>query len=1189
MKKTGLTKPTERLKSTFPRGVRLLLCMLWLSTAAAASGYSQSKGIDIRMSNATLDQVFKQVQQTSGYFIIYNLDDVGKVAGIDLDLRGATIDQVLAASLRGTSLGYEIENRTIIISAKEGARRQQQPAAVRGRVTDSDGRPAAHVAVQVKGSRTGTVTDAEGNYSITVPANSSRTLVFSFMGKKSVEVEVGDRHEISVVMEDEELEVDEVVVTGYQELKRNSMAGSYSKIDAEELFFDGTRTLEQALQGKLSGVMVINRSGLTGTRQKVRVRGTSTLWGNPEPVWVVDGIIQEDPLPFDAAQMTDLSGSSPDMIREFVGGAVSWLNPNDIADITVLKDASATAIYGVKAANGVIVITTKKGQYGKASVSYSGNVSIAPRLDYNKLERMNSAQRVDASREAYEKGYLLEREDTFGYMAAALAYRRNEITLDEFNTLARGYAMQNTDWFDLLFRDAVSHNHSLGVSGGADKFTYRASFGYNKTDNTARGNSQDHFSGSLNVSAILWDKLSISARLSGSHALTKSFAGEDPYTYAHRTSRAVADRAENGDYFFYKRNGYRYNILHELANSGNRNTMSNLNSSVNAKWYITPWFNYSGTFSYNTSNTFGELWYEESTNHIAAIRMYELNAYLPGDNQYKASPLPHGGMLRADESRNVSYTVRNQLDFNHTFADSHVVVVAVGQEVRGSDYGGYAATSYGYMPDRGKIFAEVPLNTVTQDNVNGPQSRPNTYARVMPAITDRRVNLLSWYGTANYMYDNRYAVEASVRMDASNRFGQDRSARFQPVWSLGGRWNVSRERWMRSQNIFNDVSLRVSYGYQGNAAENVSPDLIARIVNSTNGSGDYELVISSLPAPTLKWEKTRSLGFGVDFSLFGNRFNGTFDYFRKKTTDMIIEREVALENGVRSRLINGGDMSNSGWDLGFSFIPIRSNDFVWSVGMNVSQIRNRIETRLEPLGTWHEAASGSLHKKGYAVSSFWAWQFLGLDPLTGAPLYDMEGIETPGADKDATLYMAHAGQLEPDFTSGFTTSFRYKEFTLAANFYLSTGNQQFLANPYEMGQEGIPTEFSNMSTQWADRWRNQGDETLIPALADPRLNNPVQKVMYGGIREGEFRAYDLYPYSSVRVVDAWYLRCGNISLTWSVPQRLLGGVAQYMNLNFSVSNPFQIVSKDFEGRDPEVARGNQPLSRVFSFGLNLNF
>lgn len=370
--------------------------------------------------------------------------------------------------------------------------------------------------------------------------------------------------------------LEEVVKTGYQAIKEKGVAGAYTKVKAEDLLITGNETLEQMLQGLVPGMMVINQSGLTGTRQKVRVRGTSTLLGNADPVWVVDGIIQEDKVPFQMDVFNTIGDNNVDMMKDFVGSAVSWLNPNDIEDITILKDASATAIYGVKAANGVIVITTKKGQRGRMSLNYSGNFTTSVRMNYNKLEIMNSKERVELSREGYERGAKM-RDETIGYTGLALAYERQEISLDEFTRRAKELETMNTDWFDILYRTPFTQTHSISFSGGDEKSTYRTSFGYSDIKNTAKGNGQTSYFGSLNMDVILWNQLTLSSSLSGDHTETTAFAdGVDPFGYALNTSRVLTPYGKDGKLQYYEKNAYDYNILNELANSGNTNKSRSL-------------------------------------------------------------------------------------------------------------------------------------------------------------------------------------------------------------------------------------------------------------------------------------------------------------------------------------------------------------------------------------------------------------------------------------------------------------------------------------------------------------------------------------------------------------------------------------------------------------------------------------
>ena len=503
----------------------------------------------------------------------------------------------------------------------------------------------------------------------------------------------------------------------------------------------------------------------------------------PIRAWVVDGIIQEDNLPFEASALAAISDDNLDMMKDFIGGAISWLNPNDIEDITVLKDASATAIYGVKAANGVILITTKKGERGRMSVNYSGNFSLSSRLNYDKMEIMNSKERVELSREAFERGARIS-DETVGYTGLALAYARREISLDEFHAGVKKLETVNTDWFDILYRTPFSQSHSVSFSGGDDRTTYRASFGYRNQQNTAKGNGQVGYTGNLNLSAIFWNKLTINGSLSGSHTETEAFAsGVDPYSYAINTSRVIACY-DGDDLFYYDKNGYNYNILNELSNSGNENTAKSLNLNLSARWLLTESLTLSATLGGATSSSFGKTWFAEQSHNISSIRGYEYGEYSVLDDEYKQSPLPYGGMLTVTESRNFNYTARLQAEYVKLFNGVHSVNFVAGLETRSNKYDGFSQTNWGYMPDRGESFTDVPLNYGINSNIENKK-----YARTVPKVTNQIANYVSYYVTGSYMYDNRYSINLSLRGDASNRFGD--SGKFQTVWSAGLRWNVT--------------------------------------------------------------------------------------------------------------------------------------------------------------------------------------------------------------------------------------------------------------------------------------------------------------------------------------------------------------------------------------------------------------
>lgn len=1176
----------RKLKISLLKMKVTVLLLLVCGLQSMAGVYSQTAKYDISLTGGKLENIFKLIEQKGEYTFLYSVEDVDQVSSINVNVKQADLKEVLDICLANTNLIYEINGRLVIIRAKD-EKPEDKMVVIKGVVKDKKGEPLPGVTIVEKGTTVGVATDIDGKFIFNTIKHDNIVLVFSFVGMKTKEVKWNGQKELTVMLEEDSQEMEEVVVTGYQTVKKSNMAGSVSTVKAEDLVLNGTMSLEQALQGKLPGMVVTNQSGLIGTRQKVRVRGTSTLMGSQEPVWVVDGIIQEDPLPFKAEEFS-LFGSDPDnidVIRNFIGSSIAWLNPADIKDVTVLKDASATAIYGVKAANGVIVITTRKGETGRLSLSYSGNFSIGSKVTYDKMNLMNSKQRVDVSREVYETGLVSTKSlQPIGFQGVLAEYLEDKIPFEEFNAKVKRLETINTDWFDLLFENPFSHNHNISISGGTDKATYFASFGMNNQNGTAKGNDSKSYQGSVSLSAKFWERLNVRGRIAGSITTTNGFNKVDPYGYASTTSRVIGCYDDEGDLFYYTKNdnGFKYNILNELKNSGNENTVNSLNASLSAMLDIVKGLRFESTFGYNFSSSHGESYLTERTNFITNIRQYEFGEYSPNDQMYKQSQLPHGGMLSVIDNRNANYTWRNSLNYVKNFG-SHLITVMVGQECKSSQYDGLSQSMYGYLPDRGKTIMTPPATT--QDG-NGELSENSLYKQMNQSITDKTSNYLSFYGTMSYTYDERYVLNASVRADASNRFGQDKSARYQPVWSVGLRWNVGREHFLEEQNILSDLSLRASYGYQGNVVETAGPDLIAYI--PSNGlselTGEYLMMIRSLPNPTLRWEKNRSVNLGIDFSLFENRITGGFEYYYKKGTDIIVNREVPLENGVSTRAMNGGTMENSGWELSVNFVPLRMKDFVWSLNFNTSKNYNKVTSNLEPNRSWTSAVSGTLNQDGYPVSAFWAFEYVGLSSENGVPEFNLSGMENPLAETDATQYMKYVGKLDPDISAGLSTSVRYKSFTLSASFNLQVGGKKFLAPMFSEGMyDNTPDEYSNLPKDFARRWRKAGDEkiTNIPSL-------PAKGKGQFTALNNTFNLYEMYNYSDLRVVNASFFRCNNISLSYNLSGKKIH-FARNISLGLTVSNPFIIVSKDFKGVDPEVAMGAQPISRNYTFSMNISF
>ncbi|MCD0489191.1 SusC/RagA family TonB-linked outer membrane protein [Pedobacter sp. MC2016-14] len=1174
-----------------------LTTVLLIAGILQVSAASYAQKISLTEKNVPVQLIFKKIRTQSGYDFFFDRNLIKKANLVSINVKNADLADVLRICFEDSPLTYTIGEKTVVIKEREKTIIDKVAGyfasiTVAGKVTDESGKAMVNVNVGVKNTRNSTTTNMTGSF-ILANVDEDAVLVFSSVGKETQEVRVKGRTKIEVTMHNRIISLDEVKVdNGYQIAKKGNLVGSTQTILAKELYLNGVNTLEQALQGKLAGVVVTNTSGLTGTKQRVRVRGTSTLSGTQEPIWVVDGIIQEDPIPFNAQTLNsngDINSDNFDYIRTFVGNSIRWLNPMDIEDITVLKDASATAIYGIRAANGVIVITTKKGQLGPPAISYSTNFSTTEKVTYDKLNLMNSKERVGVSREIFSRGLTSSFVNSnIGYAGALNDYLyKKTITADEFNAKVSDLETANTDWFDLLFRVPISTGHNLSVSGGNGNTRYYSSFGYNNSKGTAIGNDVTGFTGNLSMTSQLSRKFNISARLSASQNKTNGFYIVDPYGYAKDVNRAIRAYTPTGELNFYpNKDGYLYNAINERNNTGNTNKVLSANASINANYQIIEGLNLQSLFSYNATATVGESYATEQSEYIArTYRSYNYGAYKAIDANYKQSKMPVGGQYNLDQNNSNAWSWRNSLSYNKVFNQKHAVSFMFGEEINSTQYTGYSNTSLGYLRDRGKSFAVLPVSTVT-----GTITTVNPLTTsLVPKVTDRLNNTMGLYLTSSYSYDSRYVFNMSVRNDRSNRFGQFTNEKFNPVWAGGAKWNIANEKWFTRSYWLSNLSLSGTFGYQRNIASNVSPDLIIKIPtgatsnNTDTYTGETLLTVSSLPYGDLRWEENSSMNLGLDFGLFNSKISGSFQYYSKRGRELITSLSVPSEYGVTSMLVNGGSMKNEGYEVTASFVPVRTKDFSWNVTLNTSKNTNTV-TKIGPqVVSWGTAVSGTLNKVGMPVSSFYAFRFTGIDPVSGRPQIDLS--VAAGADpKDPTSFMNYAGKMDPDFTSGLGMNFRYKMLTLNSSFYLQVGGKKFLSPLYTLTQN-LPTEYQNLSRQLLDRWSTTNTTGSVPALPD----SSIPKLLLPNGSGVGVDIYEMYNYSTDRLVSASALRCNNINLAYTLSESFVKRLkCKNINIGAGVSNPFAINSKDFKGLDAEVATGQQPRTRTYTINLNLS-
>lgn len=1172
-----------------------LTCFLLLAGCLSVSAHSYSQKVSLKVSQASLETVFKNIQQQTGYIFFYDEILLKSKGTVSADIKNATLQEALAICFKDKNLTWSIIGKTIVVKdapvlALQTAVQEDPTIDIRGVVKNEKGDVLEYATIIIKGTTKAKATDRNGAFEIS-DIEPGVTLVVSSLGHETKEVVVGKSSYMVIVLKikADEMQATVTVSTGYQNLKKINMAGSTVTIKASDLSFNGVNTVEQALQGRLPGVVVLNNNGLIGTRQRTIVRGVSTLSGSQDPIWVVDGMIQQDPLPFKANALDDLGNISSDnfdYVRNFVGNAISWLNPNDIEDITVLKDASATAIYGVRAGNGVIVINTKKGKEGPPSVTYSNTVNIGERVTYDRLEKMNSKQRVAVSKEIFERGLTTGYYVTgVGYAGALDDYLFGRITYEQFNARVRQLEMNNVDWFDMLFRTPVSVNHNLNISGGSATNRYYASFGYANSNGTAIGNDQKNITANIGLNSVIGKKINTAIRVSASQATTSGFYKTDPYTYASTINRAIPAYDSAGGLQYYKqKSGYLFNVINELDNSGssNKNTTINLNFNVDYQMHRNLRFN--TMFSVSRSNVSGNTFATDRTEYIAIRRKFDYGTAKPGDALYKASPIPVGGEYNADDNQSASWNWRNSVNYSKVFGLKHAISVMLGQEANSVQYTGFSNTNYGYLPERGKSFVALP-STIT----SGPNPLFDSTKRV---YTDRVTNTMGLYGTVSYVYDNRYVLNASVRSDASNRFGQFTGEKFSPVYALGLRWNMMYEPFVENWAWLTALSMRATYGFQRNIVTTVSPDLIAR-VPSSNGvdanTGEARLVVSSLPYGDLRWEKTATVNMGLDFGFLKNRIYGTVEYYIKKGKDIITTLTVPVEYGVTSMPVNGGELTNKGLEVSLGIVPVQTKDITLSVSFNTSKTYSNLQKAGITNPTFRTAAGGNYNHDGYPVSAFWAFRFNGINSSNGVPVIDLTVDPKKDSVNDPTAYMQYMGKMNPDFTGGSTINFRYKMFSLSTSLYIQLGGHKFLSPIYTTGENqpsALPGEYENLSAELLNRWTPANPDGTLPGLL------PARSVTLFKLPDTKTSStfYQMYNYSTARVVNASTLRINSVSMSYTLPRSLATSIrAKLISVGITASNVWQWVSRDYQGRDAEVATGAQPRTRSFSFRINATF
>lgn len=1196
-----------------------LTVILLTAVMLQASASSLAQTVTLSGKAIPLKKVFTAIKQQTGYVVFSNTNTINDSQNVSLSVQDMPLRDLLDVVLKDFPVTYLIRDKTIVLSRRavppvNFLEIPAPPAGVSGVIHAATGELLQGVSVRIKNTSNGTSTGPDGTFSfMRVPENA--VISISMLGYESIEIGIrktangytaytinrsqsgalktfeGNSVSIHVTLSKKEVEMQDVVVTGYMNVNKGMYVGAVYSVKADDIKIAGETSIDQMLQGVVPGMSVMVQSGQVGATPKIRIRGTSTILGNQEPLWVVDGVIQRDPLPLPNGSGA-LAGDMGEL-RLLASNAISWLNPNDIDGITVLKDASATAIYGSQAANGVIVLTTKKARPGQLSVSYNGNFSVGQRPTYGMYDLMNSQELMQFSKEVYQ-GRDSYTNDILPIGYGGLIQQLQDKTIDPatFAEKFRKMENQNMDWFGALFRNTFNQNHSVSISGGTEKIVNRTSFNMQQQKGEARGNDLSTFTASSNTTLRFGSRLTVNLQLNGSIRETDGFTyGVSPFDYAYNTSRTIPLYNDDGTLFYHEKRGesstaipnkftYLYNIQNEINNTGNKNTTTTLSSAVDIRLQLLKGLEYQGLLSYTTASSNVKSYATELSYFITQKRGYEFGSVLSNSREELGSRLPFGGLAQLEDATNKGYTFRNSVVYNKLFGTRHNMILQGGIEARSTVTQGSTSTRYGYLRYRGESFAPVPLAPVFVTG-SGLENLHESM-RLNSRIVNQESNFLSEYFSAVYGFDQRYVFNFNARLDASNRFGQDKNKKFQPTWSVGGRWRVANEKFLERVKWLNALDLSATYGYQGNAVEAVSPYLIATDGGLSSIFKQYTLNIKSLPYPDLGWEKTKTWNLGVDLSMWNGRFNATANWY-KKSSNILASRQIPVENGMNSAIVFGSRMENTGYDLVISLVPVRTKDFMWQFSVNTGLAKNVLKEN-ERVNTRADYLNGTAIVNGESYSTFYSYAFAGLNGSNGRPTFRYMDIKPTENDLD---YLVKSGKLEPDFSGGFNTMFRYKNISLSAQFAMAFGATKRL--PVYYNTTGAPTPEQNVPRILKDRWKQSGDEqhTNIPVIppGNPRrfeFNLPTMNPV-------TVTPYDLFNQSDYMVASADFIRCRSIALNYEFGQKMLKPLRiKRLSTSLSMTNPFLTVFDDaWRGYDPETA--GWPARRTASLTFNMTF
>jgi len=1165
-----------------------LTTVILIATFMQVSANSYSQRITLKANKTPLNKVIKEIRNQSGYDFLYDLELIKKTKPVTINVTNVSIEEVLEKCFRDQPLAYKIENKAVLLRAKEISLldklvdifQHTNQDIIKGKVIDEDGNPVTGATVTEKGTDNRTVVSEKGEFMLTNVAKNS-TLIATFIGFNAMEYTLTDKKTgiiIVLTRSITNLEEVNVVSTGYQDIPKERATGSFEKIN-NELFnrsvsTDAISRLEGITTGTLFNKRSTNKPGLlSNISTNLSIRGLSTLSANQLPLVVVDNFPYE--------------------------GDVNNINPNDVESITLLKDAGAASIWGTRAGNGVIVITTKKGKFDQPiKFSFNSNVTIAQKPNLFYLPVMKSSDFIDVEQFLYNKGaYDDVVNQMFGNLSPVIQIldkqTKNLISPTEaqnqINAL-RGVDTR-TDYMKYLYRQSVNQQYALNLIGGSKQLSYFLSGGFDKNLNSLVTSDHSRLSLRSNTTLRPVKNLEIQTGLVYTETKDKLIGNKFPIAFGtlnfNRPYIKLADDMGNpldveygGSYLIkpYRDTvgggrllDWNFRPLAELNQSSNITKQREFLLNLGANYKISEIFNASVKYQYERNNGQNTDWEGIGSTYTRDL----INYYSDWRPTTILRAIPIGDIINTNNLNLSAYSARAQLDLNKTWNDLHQLTALAGVEIRQNHRWTQNNIVYGYSTDH---LTTQAIDYATPQVVLAGNDSPSRIPRgdTFTNLTDRYTSIFT---NAAYTYKNRYTFSTSVRKDATNFFGVNSNQKGTPLWSMGLSWLLSKERFYHSE-LLPYIKFRATYGYNGNAVNGQSPLTVITYSAFPDFTTNYNYAdVTNPPNPSLKWEKVGVLNLAFDFATKNNRLSGSIEYYDKRSTDLISVAPTDPGSGFLALKKNSANLHGRGMDININTINMRTSNFSWMSNLlftynrvivsryllqpNIPNlVNNNGDTQVNPV-------------QNEDVYGLYTYKWAGLDPQTGDPRgyingqisKDYTALTNPKSISDLDYH----GSATPIYYGSLRNTFSYKAFSVSANIVYKLGYKfkrptLSYSSLFNDGNGGVG------QSEYANRWQNPGDEkiTNVPSVSYPA--DPTRDLFYQN--------------SSASIQNADQIRLQDINLNYVVDKPNF----YFRNIRFYVtmSNIGIIWKANKIGIDPDY-RLNVPNPRSFSFGINANF